>query len=98
MGGIEVRDIYKPAPGGDQNRIASTLVGGVWWVSTVDLTSFDPIGYACETMVFPCDATGEVISWEESYCDRYHTREGAEDGHAEAVRLFVERCERDGNA
>lgn len=49
-------------------------------------------------MVFPCDATGEVISWEESYCDRYHTREGAEDGHAEAVRLFVERCERDGNA
>ena len=24
--------------------------------------------------------------------------EGAEDGHAEAVRLFVERCERDGNA
>ena len=90
MGEIEVRDIYKPAPGGDQNRIASTLVGGVWWVSTVDLTSFPigsfPIGYACETMVFPCDAHGKVISWVEAYCDRYLTREGAEEGHAEAVR------------
>lgn len=57
--------------------------GKHYLVSTVD--TFDN---GWETMVFLCDADGEVADWAELACNRYSDREEADTGHFEMVQNF----------
>lgn len=69
--------------------LKQTIVGGKFKVSTVQLPL--PYGLEYETMVFPCDARGNVIDWSEDYCDRYKTEEQALEGHASTVKEYEAR-------
>lgn len=57
-------------------------------VSTVALTIEHFGGMWYETMIFSCNESGEVASFVELYCDRYATREQAEDGHTRTVEAL----------
>lgn len=64
-----------------QEVISSSKVSsGYVWVSTC-LTP----DHGWETMVFPCDATGEVSDWLELDAERYSGRGEAEEGHGEVI-------------
>lgn len=81
----------------ENKRIDDTIVNigeKNYWVSTVDVgldMSYDenpPLYW--ETMIFECDADGNVLSWSALYCNRYSSKEDAIDGHANAVKNCAE--------
>lgn len=39
----------------------------------------------CETMVFSCDAKGNVHSWQELFCEHYHNTIEMKAGHERIV-------------
>ncbi len=67
---------------------AKLLINGQHYVvSTVEL-AFKGLSAPYETMVFACDAEGEVTNWSELYCDTYDSEEEARKGHEFAIKTF----------
>jgi hypothetical protein len=64
-----------------QQVVSTTKVpSGYVWISTC-LTP----DHGWETMVFQCDAQGEVLDWLDMEADRYVEESEAQDGHASMV-------------
>jgi len=77
-------------------RIAETVLPTGYWVSTVWLGLNHRFGdngppLIFETMVFPCDVTGNVTAWGELDSDRYSTEEEARIGHAAMVEKWTHK-------
>ena len=43
-----------------------------------------------DTMAFLCDSDGNVLSWEDLYCERYATAAQMEIGHKKAIKNIKE--------
>jgi len=67
-------------------NIGRTIVGEKFLVSTVDAWG------TIETMVFECDAAGEVSSWTEKDCRRYASIGAARKGHKEMVQKWEQNA------
>jgi hypothetical protein len=71
------------------NRIKQTVVNKMFLVSTVEIETIrwrSPGEY--ETMVFHCNAAGEVTDWIELYCNRYSFLQDAHEGHEATVLMY----------
>lgn len=77
---------------GNDRTVAMDMVQNRYIVSTIFLGidhGFDGVPKWYETMVFKCDAAGNVTDWIELACDRYTTREEAIEGHANMVTEWI---------
>jgi len=71
------------------NRIKQTVVQEKFLVSTVEIeTIWGSSRMEYETMVFHCNASGEVTDWMELYCDRYSNLQTAIEGHEATVLMY----------
>ena len=74
------------------NMIDRTIVGGAYLVSTVRLAGGGLYGgHIFETMVFPCDAEGDVTNWQELDSQRYRTIDEARIGHNDMVQSWTDK-------
>lgn len=48
------------------------------------------IDHGYETMAFLCDSDGNVLSWEDLYCEHYATAASMEIGHKRAIENIKE--------
>jgi hypothetical protein len=71
------------------NRIKQTVVNKKFLVSTVEIeTIWGSSRMEYETMVFHCNAAGEVTDWIELYCNRYSFLQDAIEGHEATVLMY----------
>ena len=77
------------------NAIVQEVLPNGYWVSTVFLALNHQFGDGpplfFETMVFPCDETGNVISWSKEDMNRYTTEDEALDGHVAMCAKWLEQ-------
>lgn len=71
------------------NRIKQTVVQEKFLVSTVEIeTIWGSSRMEYETMVFHCNASGEVTDRMELYCNRYSFLQDAHEGHEATVLMY----------
>jgi hypothetical protein len=71
------------------NILKQTVVQEKYLVSTIELGRyFGGSSMEYETMVFHCNAAGEVTDWIELYCNRYSFLQDAIEGHEATVLMY----------
>ena len=71
---------------GKMSEVVEKKSGGYVLVDTCNTIDHD-----WETMVFECDAEGNVEDWGELDCERYDSQEEAKEGHNKMVEEWKAR-------